>query len=191
MWQKISSTKERLVYSNGSEEAILDLIYSHSELGNFYMFNQSNAIPYQRKYILDLILQNESLGLKKDELVNLLQQSIDYTKKGDTHNAFSIQANILNRIKDEWSYYHSNMLIASAFIVSENENIGTFNQTLAEQKINEWSVDQEMTAFFLNTVQQLTTNLMIGLEQISNDVLKMEEQSKVEDVPTLAAFLNN
>jgi hypothetical protein len=190
MWQKISSTKDRLVYSNGSEEAILDLIYSHSELGNFYMFNQSNAIPYQRKYILDLILQNESLGLRKDELVNLLQQSIDFTKKGDTHNAFSIQTNILNRIKDEWSYYHSNMLIAAAFIVSENENIGTFSQTLAEQKINEWGVDKEMTAFFLNKVQQLTTNLMTGLQQISNDVLKMEEQSKVEEVPTLATFLN-
>ncbi|MFA9215416.1 MAG: hypothetical protein ACEQSR_16515 [Candidatus Methylacidiphilales bacterium] len=187
-WQLISKTKDLIQYSNGTEFINLELIYEHSELGNFYKFSNSSDIPYQRKYILDVVIQNENLGLNKKEILELLEQSMNYTKQGDTHNAFSVQNLIKQRVTDQWSSYHSNMLVAAAFIVSENENISTFNQQIATEKINLWTADPKMTSFFLSMAQNLTAHLMNGLTSISKDALR--EVEKQNEVPTLLEGLS-
>lgn len=190
MWNKILDTKDVKKYTSGSEVLTLNLFYEHKELGNFYVFSDDSLVPYMRKAIIDVIIENERLGLKRDEIIQMLQSVMDNIKANNGHDAYAIANTIKGRVKDEWSYLHSNALAASAFILSENEDIWTFDQSEAEKKINIWKKDANMYAFFLSKAQRDIEILITGLEKITSDVSKVVDL-QITEVKTLAEKLSN
>ena len=147
----------------------LKLIKRHSELGNFYVFNSVLSMPYQRKVMFDLIQQFNTLGIDKEELIkenSEILSLLESREQGFEMKVYSKIAEINKTAKSFWDYQRSSMLIASLLVVHEDDLdlIGIFDQEQAEKRINEWSKDSDLLAFFLNIAQMKCNNLINKLD---------------------------
>lgn len=160
----------------------LKLIKRHSELGNFYVFNSVLSMPYQRKVMFDLIQQFNTLGIDKEELIkenNEILSLLESREQGFEMKVYSKVAEINKTAKSFWDYQRSSMLIAALIIVHEDDLdlIGIFDQEQAEKRINEWSKDSDLLAFFLNIAQMKCNNLINKLDLNTPNFLETECQS--------------
>lgn len=189
MWQQISKEDKTIIYANQSGEICrLELLYEHKELGKFYIFNNATTIPYQRKHVLDLIIQNETLGASHKDLDDLLGQIQQLAKESNkSFEIYNLATVMRNRINNTWTFHHAELLLAANFIVHENENISYFDQQTAEDKINTWSKDKDMLAFFLSKlsgwIKPLTNNLASLIQKAT------EELKTTQQLPTLSDAL--
>ena len=165
----------------------LKLIKRHSELGNFYVFNSVLSMPYQRKVMFDLIQQFNTLGIDKEELIKEnteILSLLESREQGFEMKVYSKVAEINKTAKSFWDYQRSSMLIAALLIVHEDDLdlIGIFDQEQAEKRINEWSKDSDLLAFFLNIAQMKCNNLINKLDLSTPNYLEEEFQSKEPQV---------
>jgi len=165
----------------------LKLIKRHSELGNFYVFNSVLSMPYQRKVMFDLIQQFNTLGIDKEELIkenSEILSLLESREQGFEMKVYSKIAEINKTAKSFWDYQRSSMLIASLLVVHEDDLdlIGIFDQEQAEKRINEWSKDSDLLAFFLNIAQMKCNNLINKLDVSTPNYLEEEFPSKEPQV---------
>lgn len=159
----------------------LKLIKRHSELGNFYVFNSVLSMPYQRKVMFDLIQQFNTLGIDKDELIKEnteILTLLESREQGFEMKVYSKVAEINKTAKSFWDYQRSSILIAALLVVHEDDLdlIGIFDQEQAEKRINEWSKDSDLLAFFLNIAQMKCNNLINKLDLSTPNYLETESQ---------------
>lgn len=164
MWTRTELTDKRMVFSNSNtgEMCSLSAIATH-ESGVYYAFDNLLQMPYQRKYIFDLAQQYERIGMDKKELevhLNDIQEMCRNKADGFELNVYSKIDYIKQNIKDVWDFQKTALLTAAMVIVTPDENIAVFDQSLAEKKINEWSKDKNLLSFFLNVLQQRCTTLI-------------------------------
>ncbi|RNA63496.1 hypothetical protein D1631_17005 [Chryseobacterium nematophagum] len=171
MYKVYKKTPQEVWVMNETSKELTRLkrIKSHSELGNFYVFNSVLSMPYQRKVMFDLIQQFNSLGIDKEELIkenNEILTLLESREQGFEMKIYSKITEINKTAKSLWDYQRSSMLIAALLVVHEDDLdlIGIFDQQQAEKRINEWSKDSELLAFFLNIAQMKCNNLINKLE---------------------------
>ena len=157
MWRKLETpNSEKLIYKNdiSSEECVLTQIHK-SDMGVFYVFDNPLQMPFQRKYAFELIKQHENLGLSKNEIAESLEKIKELSKSAEdlSHEIFFHAESTLSKLKDSWDYQKTALMTAAAMIIEEGESIDYFTQDTAVAKINKWSTDSTMLAFFLNIAQ--------------------------------------
>lgn len=154
-WKLTNKTEDFIIHTNTltNEEVRSSKIYTHKELGVFYIFDSLLNMPYQRKYIFSLIQEMEKLGIDKKELQQKLEKVMELCRdkpKGFEMDVYSIASTLNAFTKDIWDFKKSALMVTSLMVFQESENIGQFDQQLSEKKISEWSKDLEMLDFFLN-----------------------------------------
>lgn len=176
MWdRKDISTKEKLVFKNtiSSEECTLSLIH-RSEMGVYYVFDNPLQMPFQRKYAFELIKQHENLGLSKEEVIESFQSISDLCKT-DTDSrmdVYHLAQLAMSRLKDSWDYQKTALMTAAVMIIEDGESIDYFTQESAVAKIDKWSKDHVMLAFFLSIAQQKLNSLTTPFYQSSQNASK-------------------
>ncbi|CAA7196735.1 hypothetical protein [Chryseobacterium potabilaquae] len=171
MYKVYKKTPQEVWVMNETSKELTRLkrIKSHWELGDFYVFNSVLSMPYQRKVMFDLIQQFNTLGIDKEELIkenNEILTLLESREQGFEMKIYSKITEINKTAKSLWDYQRSSMLIAALLVVHEDDLdlIGIFDQQQAEKRINEWSKDSELLAFFLNIAQMKCNNLINKLE---------------------------
>lgn len=179
MWNEKTVSDKSIIYinTNTGEEASASLVYNHPELGRFFMFDSIMTMPFQRKYVFDLIQQNERIGIEKKELLTHLESVKEFINAGKPNEAFGTVMYIESKLKDGWDYQKSSLLICALLVVQEDENINGFNQSDAEEKINKWAVDLTMLSFFLNFAQLRINSLMNFVNRSSSTFSAVVSQS--------------
>ncbi|CAA7196824.1 hypothetical protein [Chryseobacterium potabilaquae] len=181
MYKVYKKTPQEVWVMNETSKELTRLkhIKSHSELGDFYVFNSVLSMPYQRKVMFDLIQQFNTLGIDKEELIkenNEILTLLESREQGFEMKIYSKITEINKTAKSLWDYQRSSMLIAALLVVHEDDLdlIGIFDQQQAEKRINEWSKDSELLAFFLNIAQMKCNNLINKLEVSLPNFLETE-----------------
>lgn len=166
---KKTSSEVWMISETSKELMRLKLIKRHSELGNFYVFNNVLSMPYQRKVMFDLIQQFNTLGIDKENLIkenNEILSLLESREQGFEMKIYSKISEINKVAKSFWDYQKTSMLIAALLVVHEDDLdlIGIFDQEQAEKRIKEWSADSELLAFFLSTAQRKCNNMINKLD---------------------------
>lgn len=197
MWQEQEQKDpKKLTFSNSTtgEVCKLSLIYEHKDLGSFYIFDNLSQMPFQRKYLFDVISQHEKLGATKDEISAAFTAIKDLLVKGerkDVMQAYSVAEFYSNKIKDWWNVLHSETMILSLVIMQRGESLAFITQEEMQDKINTWIKDKEMIGFFLRTVSaridDLRQSFMSSLKSASAN-LQQQTQEVQQTIP-LAALL--
>lgn len=184
MWNKTKVTEKQILYTNSitGEETSVDLVYKHSELGNFYIFPSIFSLPYTRKMVFDLIQQNERLGIEKKELIEYIERIKKLCQEGKTMDIYAIASYMESKAKEHWDYKRSSLAIVALLIVQEDENISAFNQGEIEEKINRFSQDPTMLDFFLQYAQLRVESLM-KLQESSSKIYSQAQMNSMEALP--------
>jgi hypothetical protein len=179
MWNLKSKTADRLVYMNDNtqEECTASLIYHDEDFGSFFMLDNMLSMPYQRKYIFDLIQQNERIGIEKKELETHLNSIKEFCKAGDAMSAYGTAMYIESKLKNSIDYEKSALLVTALLVVQEDDNIGAFNQEKAMELINKWSEKPTMLAFFLNFAQKRINVFLNFVNKSSSTYSEVVNQS--------------
>lgn len=171
MYKVYKKTNNEVWLKNDTSTGLtrLKLIKRHSELGDFYVFNNTLSMPYQRKVMFDLIQQFNTLGIDKEELIkenNEILSLLESREQGFEMKVYSKVAEINKTAKSFWDYQKSAMLIVSLLIVHEDDMdlIGIFDQEQSEKRIKEWSKDSDLLGFFLNIAESKCNNLISKLD---------------------------
>lgn len=172
-WIIKNKSIDSITHSNTltGEEVRSSKIYTHNDLGEFYIFDSLLTMPYQRKYIFSLVQEMEKLGIDKKELQQKLADIMTLCRDkpaGFEMDVYSIASNLNNFTKDIWDFRKSALMVTSLMVFQESENIGQFDQQASENKISEWSKDVEMLDFFLNSALEkcnLVSNSYTNLTQ--------------------------
>lgn len=168
----------------------LKLIKSHSELGNFYVFNNILTMPYQRKIMHDLIKMYNILGIDKDTLIKENNEMLSLLENREPGFEMKIYSKIseINKIaKSFWDYQKSAMLTTALIIIPEDDLdlIGIFEQDQAEKRLEEWSKDSELLGFFLSIAEMKCNNLINKLD-MSFPRSSLEESLPKEYLPFIS-----
>ena len=145
----------------------LELIKSHIEFGNIYVFSNILNMPYMRKGMFDLITQYESIGIDKKEVLMATQKAMNMIKdKADLNDIYTEFANLNTRIRDVWDYQKTAIAIVGLLMVKECDldKIGYYDKEIAESNINQWSKDTAIFDFFLSIAQQKINNFWNTLD---------------------------
>ncbi len=172
MWKQKIKTEKQIVFLNETtgEECVASHVYTHKDLGEFYMFDSLLTMPFQRKYVFDLIQQNEKIGIEKPELTKYIENIKELIKnqsKGFDMEIFRIVSYVEAKLKDSWDYQKSSLMAVALTVVQDGDNINGFNQSDAEAKLNLWTQDPTMLAFFLNFLQLRLSSLTNMLDTSS------------------------
>ena len=113
-------------------------------------------------------LQNHyAFGLTFQQISDKLNDSINYANKGKGVEAwnviFNLKEGIIYRLEDR---IHPAMLLCSLFMVTEDEDITTWNEQLAKAKIEDWK--QEGIA--INDFFSFASNFTQGFIEIYNEI---------------------
>lgn len=186
---KKTSSEVWMMNETSKELMRLKLIKKHSELGNFYVFNNVLSMPYQRKVMFDLIQQFNTLGIDKENLIkenNEILSLLESREQGFEMKIYSKISEINKVAKSFWDYQKTSMLIAALLVVHEDDLdlIGIFDQEQAEKRIKEWSADAELLAFFLNIAQRKCNNMINKLDMNFPNSLPEESLPK-ENLPSV------
>jgi hypothetical protein len=162
MWKLKNKTEKKLLFvnENTQEECVASLVYTDDDFGTFYMFDSMLTMPFQRKYIFDLIQQNERIGIEKKELLDHINSIKEFCQSGDTMKAFGTAMYIESKLKNSIDFERSALLVTALLVVQEDENIGGFSQERAMEKIEQWSQKPAMISFFLNFAQMRITSFL-------------------------------
>jgi hypothetical protein len=113
-------------------------------------------------------LQNHfGFGLTFEGIVKKLNESIEYANKGKGVEAwntiFNLKEGIAYRLEDRT---HPVLLLASLFIVTEDEDLTGWNELDQKVKIDNWNRE----GYDINDFFQLASNLVAGFLPIYNEV---------------------
>ena len=113
-------------------------------------------------------LQNHfAFGLSFSQIVDRLNQSIEFANKGKGVEAwnviFNLKEGIVYRVEDR---LHPALLQCSIFIVTEDEDLTKWDEQLARKKIEDWKTEGiDMNDFF-----ELASNFLHGFIKIYNEI---------------------
>lgn len=164
MWQFSGKATNRLTYTNTTtgETCFFNKIYTHPELGQFYMIDSVLNLPYQRKYLFDLSSQMEKIGMEKDELLDNIDKILTILKEkkqGFDLEVFAIASKVRHTIKDQWDYKKTALFAATLCIIQEGDNINGWNQSESVERISLWEKDPTMLSFFLSNLNKICTEV--------------------------------
>ena len=135
----------------------------------------ANGVTYRIKNTLTLArfvefekLQNHfGFGMTFSAIVGKLNESIDYANKGKGVEAwniiFNLKEGIAYRLEDRT---HPVLLLASLFIVTEDEDLTAWNELDQKVKIENWNKE----GYDVNDFFQLASNLVNGFLPIYGEI---------------------
>ena len=121
-------------------------------------------------------LQNHfGFGLTFESIVKKLNESIDYANKGKGVEAwniiFNLKEGIAYRLEDRT---HPVLLLASLFIITEDEDLTQWNEAEQKIKIDNWNKE----GYDVNDFFQLASNLVAGFLPIYEEVSQSTSQKE-------------
>jgi len=125
---------------------------------------------YYEKYQI-----NFGMGRTFDSIATLLSKAVDLANKGKGLEAWNIIVNLRDSIgKDLDKRSHAAFYLCSLFICTEDEDITTWDDAMAEKKIADWNAEGiDSNSFFLLAVN-LVNGFMKNFEEISQDISEVQ-----------------
>ena len=166
----------------------LELIKSHSEFGNVWIFSNVLNMPFMRKAMFDLISQYETIGVDKKEVIMETQKGMNLINEGQpSTEVYTILSNLNSRVKDVWDYQKTAIALIGLLCIKESEleNIGTYEQSIAQENINQWQKDSALFDFFLTAVQLRINNFWNTLDSDIVSYSQSQTNQKNENIKAM------
>lgn len=137
-----------------------------------------NTLTISRHAEFEKLQNHYAFGLSFEQMVGKLTQSIDFANKGKGVEAWNIILNlkdgIAHRLEDR---AHPALLQCSLFIVTENEDLTTWNEKEQRAKIEDWNREgYDVNDFFI-----LASNLVKNFLPIYGEIFRdISQKAKVK-----------
>jgi hypothetical protein len=186
------------VCSKGDQTFKLDLISTHKEFGNIYIFSNILNMPYLRKAGFDLINQYQNIGVDKKEVQMTMARCKQMIKESkDTQDIYVELDKLESRVKDIWDYKKTSISLVGLLCIPESqlELIGEFDQSISESNINMFSKDNELLSFFFDCVQIRINNFWNILDKdmlpySQSPTLSTNEKAEIKHMKTESNVLS-
>lgn len=149
---------------------------------NGKVYKIKNTLTVTRFVEFEKLQNHYGFGLSFDQIVEKLKTSIDYANKGKGIEAWNIILNlrdgIASRLEDR---SHPALLLCSLFIVTEDEDLTTWNEKEQKAKIDDWNKEgYDVNDFFV-----LASNLVTGFLPIYGEIFRdTSKEAKGKSNPT-------
>jgi hypothetical protein len=154
----------------------LDLNASEFEAKGIKNYVKS-SLSVERYRIFEKLQVEFGYGRSFEDFHKQLEKSVELANKGKSLEAWNIVFNLKDGVgKSLEKSAHPAMLICSLFIVWEDEDLTTWDEQKAEEKIKTWNDE----GFDMNGFFRLAANLVSGyieiLESIFQNTSKLEKE---------------
>jgi len=116
------------------------------------------------------------------QIYDMLVKSVDLANKGKGLEAWNIIFNLKEEIgkNNLDNRMHNGMYICALFIVEENEDLTSWDEQLANKKIDNWNKE----GYDVNSFFQLAANLVTGYIDILDSIFQntSETAAKMEEI---------
>jgi hypothetical protein len=137
-------TKKKEVFSDPK----LKLIYESKSGEKWFTFYDPLQIPYKRAIQAEAMTRMAEFNITKERLQLFIDKFTEASAKKDwilnNHILYQLQVNLLENAEEQ-----TLMNLAACYIVGENENLNDISSQEMKIKIDLWSKDSELCAFFL------------------------------------------
>lgn len=120
-----------------------------------------------------------SFGFAREfkQIYDMLTKSVDLANKGKGLEAWNIIFNLREEVgKNNLDNKHQNgMYICALFIVSEGEDLTTWDQQLADKKISDWNKEGIDVNFFFRLAANLVSGYIDTLQDIFQNTSNLAE----------------
>ena len=146
------------------------------------VYKIKNTLTLARFVEFEKLQNHFGFGLTFSAIVGKLNDSIDYANKGKGVEAwniiFNLKEGIAYRLEDRT---HPVLLLASLFIVTEDEDLTTWNEAEQKVKIDNWNKE----GYDVNDFFQLASNLVNGFLPIYEEIsLSTSQKAQGKSNPT-------
>lgn len=149
---------------------------------NGRIYKVKNTLTVTRFNEFEKLQNHYGFGLTFDQIVAKLNQSIDFANKGKGVEAwniiFNLKEGIASRLEER---SHPALLLCSLFIVTEDEDLTTWNEKEQKVKIDDWSKEgYDVNDFFV-----LASNLVTNFLPIYGEIFRStSKEAKEKSSPT-------
>lgn len=147
-----------------------------------------NTLTVERFIEFEKLQNHFGFGLSFSQVVERLNKSIDFANKGKGVEAwnviFNLRDGIAGRIEDRT---HPALLICTLFIVTEKEDITTWNEKEQSSKLEDWRKEGidiqdffQLTSNFVKDFIKIYRETSQNISQIEREMMKRKGKKSTE-----------
>lgn len=156
----------------------IDFEHSNEFQANGTKYIIKNTLTLKRFIEFEKLQNHFGFGLSFKQMYNRLNDAIEYANKGKGVEAWNIIFNLKEGIADRiHERTHPALLIASLFIVTEDEDFAKWEEDEQKKKFDDWNTEGIDVNDFFHLSVNLVRDFIPAYEEIIENTLKEEKQA--------------
>lgn len=195
IYEKVSDTGKVRVFRNSQTgtETKLSLIHTDTEGQKWWGFNDLYKIPIIRMAMAKNITDMYTIGLTLSDIKSWCSQEKALLKGNDPEKYEKLYALVLE--KERLATFTADpmkqqLALCTVYILSDEERVDYFDESISEQKLKLWKGSPEMVAFFLTWHTDRIQHYIKDLAKISRTVSKRDKEQQ-EQLQKLSSKLES
>lgn len=183
--EKTENNKAVRVYRNDrtGTEVKTEHIFTDKEGKKYFGFSDLFKIPYIRSVYAKHINDLYGLGLSLKDLLAWCAKEKELLRSEDSEKYEKLYAMVLEKeriVQHSADPIRQHLALCTVYVLSEDEPVDFFSESVAEDKLTAWQHDIEAVTFFLNWhhehMQRYTALLKKSLKTVSKVASKLPDQ---------------